>query len=211
MFGIYEINGPVFNGRLEELPAVRAVVRRRPVEAIGTAGNELGEIAARPLPEGVAADTGTAAYRRMLHIDEERGPLTQARQIMQGEVITVRAADDVVRAWRTLTGHRIHQAPVLDEQRQLVGIVSERDLLTALNLDGDAVRDALARRVADVMTTPVVTADPQTDIRRIAQVMLARDVDGVPIVNDRQRLVGFISRGDVLRAVVTDPPLSLWR
>ena len=41
--------------------------------------------------------------------------------------------------------------------------------------------------------------------------LLERDVDGVPIVNERQRLVGFISRGDVLRAVVADPPLSLWR
>jgi len=209
MFGIYGINGPIFHGRLEELPAVRAVVRRRPVEAIGTTGNELGEIAEKPMPG--MAPTGTSAYRRMAHIDEERGPLVQAQQIMQADIITVRASDDVVRAWQTLTGHRIHQAPVLDESRQLVGIVGERDLLTALNLDGDSVRDALARRVADVMTSPVVAADPQTDIRRIAQVMLERDVDGVPIVNERQRLVGFISRGDVLRAVVADPPLSLWR
>ena len=70
MFGIYGINGPVFRGRLEELPAVRAVVRRRPVEAIGSAGNELGEITEKPLPG--MAPTGTSAYRRMVHIDEER-------------------------------------------------------------------------------------------------------------------------------------------
>jgi CBS domain-containing protein len=61
------------------------------------------------------------------------------------------------------------------------------------------------------MTTPVVAATPVTDIRRIARVMLDRDVDGVPIVNDAGTLVGFISRGDILRAVVTDPPLSIWR
>jgi CBS domain-containing protein len=35
-------------------------------------------------------------------------------------------------------------------------------------------------------------------------------VDGAPITNDSGRLIGFISRGDILRAVVTDPPLSLW-
>lgn len=204
MFGIYGVNGILFQGRLEELPAVRPVSRRRPVEAIGTAGAELGDAT---LPE----NAGLAAYRRMLHIDQDRGPLVHARQIMQPEVITVHAGDEVVRAWRTLTGQRIHQAPVVDGRGALVGIVSERDLLTALNIDHDQVRDALARHVADVMSSPVVAADPLTDIRRIARVMLERDVDGVPIVDGQEALIGFISRGDVLRAVIADPPISLWR
>ncbi len=209
MFGIYGVNGMLFQGRLEEMPAVRPVSRRRPVESIGTAGAELGDAAANPplMPD----HAGAAAYRRILHIDDERGPLVHARQIMQPEVITVRAADDVVRAWRTLAGHRIHQAPVIDGGGSLVGIVSERDLLTALNLDHDEVRDALSRRVADVMTSPVLAADPLTDIRRIARVMLEREVDGVPIVDAQEALVGFVSRGDLLRAIITDPPLSLWR
>ena len=50
-----------------------------------------------------------------------------------------------------------------------------------------------------------------TDIRRIARVMLERGVDGVPIVNDGGALLGFVSRSDILHAVVTDPPLSVWR
>ena len=212
MFGIYGVNGALFQGRLEELPAVRPVRRQRAVEPIETGGHELGE-AAVPVGTGHGAQAAqmAAAYRQMLHIDEERGPLVHARQIMQQEVITVRSGDEVVNAWRLLTQARIHQAPVVDSQGGLVGIVGERDLLTALNLDEDGVRDALARRVADVMTSPVVAADPLTDIRRIARVMIEQDVDGVPIVNDRQRLVGFISRGDVLRAVVNEPRLSLWR
>jgi len=57
----------------------------------------------------------------------------------------------------------------------------------------------------------VVAAEPVTDIRRIATVMMEHGVDGVPIVNDSHELVGFISRTDILRSVVTDPPLSLWR
>ena len=69
----------------------------------------------------------------------------------------------------------------------------------------------LAKLVGDVMTTPVVAASPLTDIRRIARVMLDRDVDGVPIVNEAGVLLGFVSRSDILRAVVTDPPLSMWR
>lgn len=205
MFSVLGVDGMSYQGRLEELPSVRAVTRSRAIEAIATSGAELGDAAA----SGDAA--AITAYRQMLHVDQERGPLVHARQIMQRKVLTVATGDDVAKAWRTLSAHRIHQAPVLDADEQLVGIVSERDLLTSINIDHDEVRDALSRKVADVMTSPVVVADPLTDIRRIAHVMLGHGVDGVPIVNANQRLVGFVSRGDVLRAVVADPPLSLWR
>jgi CBS domain-containing protein len=105
----------------------------------------------------------------------------------------------------------IHQAPVLDDNGRLVGIVSERDLLTAVNVDGGSIVESLDRRVRDVMTSPVVAAVPLTDIRRIASVMIDHGVDGVPIISEEGRLLGIVSRGDILRAVVTDPPLSLWR
>ena len=125
-------------------------------------------------------------------------------------VITVSADADVAVAWRVLVDHRIHEAPVLDGNQHLVGIVSERDLLTTLNIDDGEVRDVLRKRVRDVMTSPVVAATPLTDIRRIARVMLERNVDGVPIVNDSGGLQGFVSRSDILNAIVTDPPLSMW-
>ncbi|MBI2305880.1 MAG: CBS domain-containing protein [Rhodocyclales bacterium] len=209
MFGIYGVNGQIFSGRLEQLPDVRQVGRRRAVDAIGTAGAELGDSAARVLPERLRA--ASAAYRRMLQIEEERGPLVHARQIMRPQVITLAAADEVARAWSLLVDRRIRQAPVLGRDGSLVGIVSEHDLLVALNADRNAPSDIMARHVADVMTSPVVAADPLTDVRRIAQVMLERGVDGVPIVDERHALVGFVSRGDLLRALVADPPLSLWR
>jgi CBS domain-containing protein len=50
-----------------------------------------------------------------------------------------------------------------------------------------------------------------TDIRRIAAAMLAHRIDGVPVTGEQGRLVGYLSRSDILRAVVPDPPLSLWR
>lgn len=209
MFYVYGLSGQTYQGRLETLPAVRAVVRGRPVQAIGTAGAEFSDAVDNAPTGGEAA--AIAEYRKMLQVDVERGPLLHARQIMQRNVISAAADDDVAKAWRLLVSHRIHQAPVLDAERQLVGIVSERDLLTALNVDDGRIRDALARKVADVMTTPVVAADPLTDLRRVARVMLEHDVDGVPIVDENRRLAGFISRGDVLRAVVAEPPLSLWR
>ncbi len=212
MFSLYGISGPIFQGTLETLSRLPPVSPGRPVMAARRIGDQIEpgpqQIATIPTPPGKQA---VEAYQAMLPKNLERGPLYHANQIMQPEVITLSADDDVAHAWRMLVDHRIHQAPVVDAGLHLVGIVSERNLLTTLNIDRGEVRDVLRKRVSDVMTTPVVAATPLTDIRRIARVMLERNVDGVPIVNDNGALLGFVSRSDILNAVVTDPPLSMWR
>ena len=214
MFSLYGISGPIFQGPLEALSRLPPVVRRRPVGAVRRVNDGLpgATPSAARLPSAPpAAQPAVDAYQAMLPENLERGPLYQAHQIMQNDVISLRANADVAHAWRILTEHRIHQAPVLDASETLVGIVSERNLLTAFNVDESGIRDTLFRQVRDVMTSPVVAAAPDTDLRHIARVMLERDVDGVPVVNEQGRLLGFISRSDILAAVVNEPPLSLWR
>jgi CBS domain-containing protein len=210
MFSIYGVTGQVFSGTLEAMNRIHAISKARPTRAIAHEGYELG---AEFISSGAGQphEEAVHAYLAMLPGEIERGPLYHAGQIMQRRVITVSDSDDVAQAWRTLRDHHIHQAPVLDVNAQLVGIVSERDLLTAINIDSGRIVETLSRHVRDVMTTPVIAAAPVTDIRRVAAVMLDHGVDGAPIMNDIGRLVGFVSRSDILRAVVTDPPLSLWR
>ena len=215
MFAIYGISGPLFQGTLENLGRLPPVLRRSPPPPVRRVGAEVeGDVlAGKPISitaTGINAEA-VKAYQSVLPQELERGPLYHADQIMQRQVITVNANDDVARAWRVLVEPPIHQAPVLDATGRLVGIVGERDLLTSFNIDDGQLRDVLFKRVNDVMSTPVVAAAPITDIRRIARVMLDRKVDGVPVVNDGGALLGFISRSDILQAVITDPPLSIWR
>ncbi len=214
MFAIYGVSGPIFQGPLENLSRFPPVARRGPVTAARRVGDQVDVGVTPDQASQMASSLGQQAidqYRSMLPLELERGPLYHANQIMQPRVITVNADDEVTRAWQILVEHQIHQAPVVNAGFQLIGIVNDRNLLTTLNVEEGKVRDVLAKRVQDVMTTPVVAANPATDIRRIARVMLDRDVGGVPIVNDTGRLVGFVSQSDILRAVVTDPPLSIWR
>ena len=215
MFAMYGISGPIFQGTLENLSRLQPVVRRAPTTPIRRIGAEVEAdvLAGKSIPAATNSTNAEAikAYQAVLPQELERGPLYHADQIMQRQVITVNASDDVARAWRVLVEHQIHQAPVLDATGHLVGIVGERDLLTSFNIYDGQLRDVLFKRVSDVMSTPVVAAAPITDIRRIARVMLDRKVDGVPVVNDGGALLGFISRSDILQAVITDPPLSIWR
>lgn len=209
MFMVYGVTGRVFTGSLEELGRVHAASRTQGVRRVIAKSDDLTPVETTLTHK--PHDDGIRAYQQMVQPDVERGPLYHAYQIMTRDVITLLDEDDVAHAWRVLRDHKIHQSPVLNSDNKLVGVVSERDLLTAINIEDDRVLDVRNHKVKDVMTSPVVAAEPVTDIRRIAKVMVEQGVSGVPIVNDSQELVGFISRTDLLRSVVTDPPLSLWR
>ena len=204
MFAIHSLSGFSLRAPLEQLAKsaeVRAI-RRDGVEYEPTLVG--GDDGVAPSP------TAAQAYRAILPKALERGPVMHAWQVMSKQVIRVRLEDSVELAWRVLVKSRVRQAVVVNDEGTIVGLVSERDLLTSVNLEDGVLRDVLGRRVADVMQTPIVSADPVTDIRRIAQAMVEYGLSGVPIVEESGRAVGFVSRGDILRSVVNDPPLSLW-
>lgn len=207
MFSIYGMTGQVFSGTLEAMNRIHPLSQARRARGVARDGEEIGvEPASSPLQQ-----EAVQAYKNMLPRDLERGPLIHAAQIMSRPVSVVHQGSGVAPTWRVLQDRQIHQAPVLDDAQRLIGLVTDRDLLTVMDIDGDRVLENLKRQVRDVMTSPVVAAAPVTDIRRIAAVMLDGGLTAVPIVNDDERIVGIVSRTDILRAVINDPPLSLWR
>jgi acetoin utilization protein AcuB len=216
MFSVYGVTGRVYSGSFEGISRVNPVRRAQQGRSVEQDGVELGadiipsQFPARVLPSTAAEQRAINAYRSTLPSEFERGPLFHARQIMQTKVIIVNVDDTVAAAWELMRESGIHQAPVFNSAAKLIGVVSERDLLTSLNLSQDVPTHILDRRVSDVMRSPVVASAPLTDIRRIARVMLEYEIDGVPILDESERLVGFISRSDMLRVMMKDPPLSLW-
>lgn len=211
MFVAYGVTGQIFRGTLEEMQRVNGLERVRSSRPYDREDDAWPLHNLQAVAPGAPNEKAVNAYRAMLPREIERGPLYHAGQIMQRKVICIEVNEDVEKAWRTLRSHNIKQAPVIDDASHLVGMIGEHDLLTALHLDTGNGMDLLARRVADVMRTPVITAEAVTDIRRIATAMLTNNLDGVPVTAELGRLVGYVSRTDILRAVVADPPLSLWR
>jgi len=215
MFSLYGLSGQNFRGTLEQLTALPGVSRLQHARGIALEGEE-------PAPSfvtrlegntsgGHAGDDGAIeSYRATVNLEQERDPLSLAYQVMTREVFTLQLDLLATAAWRALLGQGLRQAPVLDANRNVIGLVTERDLLTTFNLERKQTRTPLAHHVRDVMISPVVCADPQTDIRRIARVMLELDLPCIPVVNESRALLGLVSRGDILRAVIADPPLSLW-
>ncbi len=151
-----------------------------------------------------------AAYAKSLRPETQRDPVRHAYQVMSRSVLTLGTEDTVEAAWRLLSARGVRQAPVLESSRGVVGMVSERELLTVIDLEDKTPTGGLERPVRKVMVSPVVCADPVADIRRIARVLLDSGLSALPVVDEAGELTGIVSRGDILRATLADPPLSLW-
>ena len=209
MFSVHDVTGQTVHAPLERLFEVPGVIRARAIRPIAREGEELGPEYFIGAPHARYAEAA-AAYAKARHQEQERGPVRHAYQVMSRDVLILQVTDSLATAWRALLARRVYQAPVLNAAMDIVGLVSERDLLTVIDFEGATLSGGLNRTVGEVMTSPAICADPVTDIRRIAHVLLDTGLSAVPVTNDMNVLLGVVSRGDILRAAVADPPLSLW-
>jgi CBS domain-containing protein len=145
-------------------------------------------------------------------------------------VYTVKPTTSVKDVARLFVEQRISAVPVVDDQRKIVGIVSEGDLvhrseistqrrhpwwLVLLAGDEGLAADyieAHAKQVADIMTRQVITAGPDTPLQEIAETLEKYGIKRLPIVRNGQ-LVGIVSRANLVQAIATsgsklDIPLS---
>jgi len=110
-------------------------------------------------------------------------------------VATVGPDVRVVELLGELAAHNVGALPVI-EGGNLVGIVSERDVVRRLHAGGAAVLQA---KVADIMTTEVTTCSPGDDVGDLAAVMTSRRFRHLPVVVDG-KLAGIVSIGDLVKA-----------
>jgi CBS-domain-containing membrane protein len=226
MFSLYGVNGRVFRGSLEQLrqiSPVSRVSRTQGIEPIGTDGIDSFDESMRHASAGLAHPPVDLAHRVALESyaqtlkpeTQQRHPLTRVESLMATQVITLPSSATVQQAWQLLAQQGVGQAPVVNLNGTLVGLVSRADLMKAdalplPNQNLDVWRTLMSQSVATVMWSPVPSVSPQTDIRRVANVLLDTGLPGLPVVDDEGVMVGFVSRSDILRAVTNDPPLDLW-
>lgn len=109
-------------------------------------------------------------------------------------IITLSVNAHVRDAVELLDRHRIGALPVMDGTA-VVGVFSERDVIRLLQAEGPA---ALERAISDVMTTPVFTVTSREPVIGALTLMTHRRIRHLPVVDD-DRLVGFISIGDLVK------------
>jgi CBS-domain-containing membrane protein len=142
----------------------------------------------------------------------------KVRNVMTHEVITVDEQAPFTEMVRRMAVHKVSALPVVDQGGRLVGIVSEADLLHKeeyQDLEGErhwletrreraARAKAAGRRAAEVMSTPVVTIDADATVAEAARRLARHRVKRLPVLDEHGRLVGIVSRADLLRLYLRD-------
>ncbi|MCL4490343.1 MAG: CBS domain-containing protein [Nitrospirae bacterium] len=136
------------------------------------------------------------------------------RAVMTTDVITVTPHADIHEVARLLAEHRISGLPVVDGEGCVIGIVTEADVLSVTGMKRghtfrDIVRHLLGEplperkgldKVAHFMTSPAIAIRPEADIKEAAKVLDAKRIKRLPVTDDENRLIGIISRADIVRS-----------
>jgi CBS domain-containing protein len=140
---------------------------------------------------------------------EERRPAVRAGQIMSEHVSTITESTPVEMVWSMFETRGIHHLPVISDQTQkMSGILSDHDYLIKVHMAGRA--DEAELQAVDIMTDQVLAASEDTEIRELARVMFEHKIGAVPIVNNDDKLIGIVTRGDILKTLINEEPLELW-
>ncbi|KUJ96418.1 MAG: CBS domain containing membrane protein [Desulfonauticus sp. 38_4375] len=127
---------------------------------------------------------------------------------MTKEVITVTPDTSMLKASKILKEHNIRRLPVIDEQGKLIGIVTDRDIKDAspskaTTLDVHELYYLLSEiKVKDIMTPNPITINVNDTVEKAAITMLKKKIEGMPVVDEDEKVVGIITDTDVFKVLI---------
>lgn len=185
--------------RLLRQDGVAAISATPPVAAIkAEAPTDAGQYSAKhPMP---------TPYDELAK-QQSRSRVVYAHQIMTSPVVTASMDQKLSVIWSLFAKQIFHHLPLLDDDKKLQGIVSDRDLL---RFAANHQRELGDHPISRLMSRQVISVAPETEVRVIAEVMCKRSIGAVPVVDDNVVVVGIVTRSDILRTLVHQAPLELW-
>ena len=128
---------------------------------------------------------------------------------MTRHVVTIGPDSSILEANSKMDDHKIHQLPVVREDLTLVGIVTDRDVRSALPscfLEGEETEKEKERiskyKVKDIMTSDPLTVSPSNTLEDALLLMQKMRVGAFPVVDQHRKLIGIISVRDLIRAFI---------
>ena len=126
---------------------------------------------------------------------------------MTSPVVTITPDTPFDKAMKMMRNHNFRRLPVVDHKGNLVGIVSERDLLHASpsqanSLDVWELSYLLTKlKISSIMSHPVISVRADTPVVDAARIMIERKIGGLP-VTEGQKVIGIITETDIFKAFV---------
>lgn len=202
MFYLHDIEGIQPKGPFEALNDTRNITKSRAVVP-AKASNKSSQFSSTLQAKAVAS------YQQISQRDNMIEPLVHVFQIMSSPVTTVARETTLLDAWMMLAQRNIHQLVVMNDSRKVIGVLADRTILKYINVLGDGIYTDREIFVGNIIDDEFVTTDTTSDIRKVAQAMTQFHIEAMPVLED-ERLVGIVTRGDILRGFAENPKLNLW-
>jgi len=157
------------------------------------------------------SDMASESYRQ-IERDTDNGSIVLAREIMISPVMVLSETAIISEALSLFHKRKFRHVPVLSEKKELIGMLSDRDVLRYLGdsaIQNNKESHSIFNTITKVMTTDVVSASSDTDVRYIARLFVEGKIGAMPIV-DSGKLIGILTRSDILRAVMKNFHIGLW-
>ena len=123
---------------------------------------------------------------------------------MKTNVITLTQNHSINDAYKLMLHHKIRHLPIVDENKHLLGIVSDRDIRDALPsilIDSNEQRNVLEKPIKAIMKTNVITGHPLDFVEEVGTIFYENHISCLPIVKEHA-LVGIITKTDLLHTLV---------
>jgi CBS domain-containing protein len=136
-------------------------------------------------------------------------PRLTVRDVMTARVYRVGPDASVREVLDMVAEHRLRAVPVVDEDRGVLGMVTDRDLLrfflpVVQKTTGESPASLKDTKVREVMSRSVICVSEDQALAEVMSIMVTKDLERLPVVNEG-RLTGFLTRGDILRKLFAFP------
>jgi len=142
-----------------------------------------------------------------------------AKDIMTKKVITISKDATVVELAKLLIKHKISGVPIVDEKEELVGIVTEADIIVKVSslpfpisfsfafLDSydsytKSTKEYMETRVEEIMSKNIKTAKENMPLGKVVNIMINNNINRIPILDDNNKLSGIITRADIMKSMI---------
>lgn len=139
-----------------------------------------------------------------------------AAELMTKSVLFIKQTMSLVQASSILAENQVSGAPVVDDEKKIVGIVSEKDFLAEMGFGSNPsfmqiathclhdkscmIKNLHNRTVADIMTKPAIVGTPKTTVGEISTIFTQQKINRLPIIDQDGLVVGIVTRTDLAHA-----------
>ena len=149
------------------------------------------------------------SYKKMANIHSS-DVVYHVKDIMVKNLISITKHETLKEAYDILKTYKISQILVVTNDNEIVSMVNKKIILNLLMDNLEYTQHTLEKKLEYLELPEILTTSPITDIRRVAKVLIEYHQDALPVVDDKHKVVGIVSKTDIIKAISNIPNIQFF-